>query len=111
MKKAFLLITFTASLATLFGQSNGLVYSNIVSDSIMVSTLINQSTNNFANNKILTPTLDLQLEEALLICQKSGLMQQEAYIFNLVGKRERQRSNFASAIKYCSKAVQLAEQL
>ena len=70
MKKAFLLITFTASLATLFGQTNGLVYSNIVSDSIMVSTLINQSTNNFANNKILTPTLDLQLEEALLICQK-----------------------------------------
>ncbi|MGV8829183.1 MAG: tetratricopeptide repeat-containing sensor histidine kinase [Breznakibacter sp.] len=111
MKKAFLLITFTASLATLFGQTNGLVYSNIVSDSIMVSTLINQSTNNFANNKILTPTLDLQLEEALLICQKSGLMQQEAYIFNLVGKRERQRSNFASAIKYCSKAVQIAEQL
>ena len=111
MKKAFLLITFTASLATLFGQTNGLVYSNIVSDSIMVSTLINQSTNNFANNKILTPTMDLQLEEALLICQKSGLMEQEAYIFNLVGKRERQRSNFASAIKYCSKAVQIAEQL
>ncbi len=111
MKKAFLLITFTASLATLVGQPKGLVYSNIVNDSIMVSTLINQSTNNFANNKILTPTLDLQLEEALLICQKSGLMEQEAYIFNLVGKRERQRSNFASAIKYCSKAVQIAEQL
>lgn len=111
MKKTSLLIAFLTILITLSGQTNGSVYSNFVNDSIMVSTLINQSVSNYANNQVLPPTLDLQLEEALLICQKTGLLEQEAYIYNLVGKRERQRSNFASAIKYCTKAVQIAEQL
>lgn len=111
MKQALLLITFLASFATLFGQSNKLAYSNFVNDSIMVSTLIKQSISNYDNNKSLSPTLDLQLEEALLLCQKSGLLEQEASIYNMIGKRERQRSNFSSAIKYCTKAVQIAEQL
>ena len=111
MKKASLLILLHTLFSSLIGQNSEPIQSSFLNDSTMVSSLISQSISNFANNKKLIPSLDLQLEEALQICQKTGLIRQEAFIYNLVGKRERQRSNFSSAIKFCSKAVQIAEQL
>ncbi len=111
MKKALLLIVFQTYIISLTGQPTEPVHSSFVNDSIMVSSLINQSISNYSNNKKIVPSLDMHLEEALKICEKAGLIRQEATIYNLIGKRERQRSNFSSAIQYCTKAVQIAEQL
>lgn len=111
--KRFILILKMAILCStfVFAQNHLPEYSGIASDSSIVCKLIMQSDNNYKINRNTTPALDIYLTEALSICEKADFIVQKAYIYNMIGKREREKSNFASAIKYCTAAVHIAEKL
>lgn len=84
---------------------------SVKNDSIMVNSLIRQSEENYKKNNKSTSPFDEYLREALEHCRQHQLKHQEAFIYNLAGKRERERANYAEAIQLSTKAVQIAEQL
>jgi tetratricopeptide (TPR) repeat protein len=112
IKHLLISVLLTIPIAALNSQGTfHLGLPDTANDSSIVDNLLLQSNNNYKVNRNTTPALDPFITEALDICNKAGLIHQKAYIYNMIGKREREKSNFSSALKYCTQAVQLAEQL
>ena len=109
MRNALLFMFLSISL-NILSQMKFAQNTSFVNDSALVANLIKQSITNSKKDRTLE-SFDQNIGEALLICQKNGFLRQEAYIYNLIGKREREKSNYASSIEYCSKAVQIADML
>jgi len=81
----------------------------ITTDSLVVDQLISRSNHFFKETGSEAEVYDSFLKEALDIASKRDLILQEAIIYNLIGKRYRNRSNYGSALKYHHKALESAQ--
>ncbi len=77
-------------------------------DSSVVSNLINQSNNYYNQNLNTSIVKDDYITQAEEIAQKNGLLPQLAEIYNTLGVRHRNRSEFNKALELHDKAVKIA---
>ncbi len=80
-------------------------------DSSVVSNLIIQSNTFYEQNLISAPVNDDYLIQAEEIATKNNFSAQLANIYNTLGTRYRNRSEFSKALQYHDKAVKIAREL
>lgn len=80
-------------------------------DSLVVTQLIQRSEEFLKENTDVTDVYDGFLREAFDISVRSNLVTQEIIIFNLVGKRYRNRAQYGEALKFYYKALDLAQRV
>jgi tetratricopeptide (TPR) repeat protein len=80
-------------------------------DSVVVAQLITRSDEFVGSNPELTDQFDGFLREALDIAERRNMVEQEVEIYNKVGKRYRDRSDYGDALKYHHKALDLAQRM
>ena len=80
-------------------------------DSTIVSNLINQSITFFEKNIITATAYDDYLKQAEEIAIKNNFNEQLSQIYNVVGVRHRNRSEYNKALIYHDKAVKIARDI
>lgn len=84
---------------------------SLSTDSVVVAQLIARSDEFVRSNPELTDQFDGFLREALDIAVRRNMVEQEVEIYNKVGKRYRNRSDYGDALKYHHKALDLAQSI
>jgi tetratricopeptide (TPR) repeat protein len=79
-------------------------------DSLVVEQLINRSRNHYGQGGANIEISDSYLEEAEEIANKNENVRQLARIYNLLGKRHRNRAQYGKAMKYHQRALDFATQ-
>lgn len=82
-----------------------------VSDSVIANQLIERSESFFKEAGAKSEELDAFLLEALDLAERRNLIRQEISIYNTVGKRFRNRSQYGEALKYHHRALKLAQSI
>jgi len=77
-------------------------------DSLVVNNLIKQSAQYYKDNLVSAQSYDDYLKQATEIAERDGLFPQLAKIYNTVGIRYRNRSEYGSALTFHTKAVEIA---
>lgn len=80
-----------------------------LTDSLVVAQLIQRSQEFVKANPDVPDVYDGFLREAFDISVRNNLIQQEIFIYNLVGKRYRNRGKYGDALKFHYKALDLAQ--
>ncbi len=80
-------------------------------DSTIVSSLIRQSENHYISHMLSEAAFDDYLKQAEEIALKNDFKQQLALIYNSVGIRYRNLSDYTQALHYARKATQLAREI
>jgi tetratricopeptide (TPR) repeat protein len=83
----------------------------IATDSLVVDQLMERSNLFFKETGSKAEAFDSFLKEALDIAGRRGLIYQEAIIYNTIGKRYRNRSQYGEALKYHHRALKQAQNL
>lgn len=82
-----------------------------LSDSMVVAQLIERSEVFFEETKAKTEPFDSFLKEALGIAENNGLIYQQGLIYNIIGKRFRNRSLYGEAMKCHQRALSIAQKI
>ncbi len=80
-------------------------------DSVIVANLIKKSRDAYYRHHQDIPVLDESLQEAIQIAKKNGAEIQLAEIYNMLGRRYRNKSYYKDAIGYFKKAIEIAKKL
>ncbi len=83
----------------------------VATDSLVVDQLIERSNLFFSETGSKAEAYDSFLKEALDIASRRNLISQEATIYNTIGKRHRNRSQYGEALKYHHRALKLAQNI
>lgn len=83
----------------------------LATDSLVVDQLIERSNLFFSETGSKADAHDSFLKEALDIAERRSLVSQEAFIYNTIGKRLRNRSQYGEALKYHHRALKLAQSI
>lgn len=80
-------------------------------DSLVISQLIHRSNSFFRNPSNDSEILDGFLTEALELSIRNGLINEEIKIYNIIGKRYRNRAKYGDALRFHYKALDLAQSI
>jgi tetratricopeptide (TPR) repeat protein len=83
----------------------------VATDSLVVDQLIERSNLFFNETGSKAEANDAFLKEALDIASRRNLISQQAIIYNTIGKRYRNRSQYGEALKYHHRALKLAQSI
>jgi tetratricopeptide (TPR) repeat protein len=83
----------------------------VATDSLVVDQLIERSNLFFNETGSKAEANDAFLKEALDIASRRNLISQQAIIYNTIGKRHRNRSQYGEALKYHHRALKLAQSI
>jgi tetratricopeptide (TPR) repeat protein len=83
----------------------------VATDSLVVDQLIERSNLFFSETGSKAEAFDSFLEEALDIAGRRNLVTQEILIYNIIGKRYRNRSQYGESLKYHHRALKLAQSI
>ncbi|HBG88284.1 MAG TPA: histidine kinase [Marinilabiliaceae bacterium] len=83
----------------------------LVSDSLIINQLIERSESFFKDTGPRAEEFDAFLLEALDLAERRNLITHEIIIYNIVGKRYRNRSHYGEALKHHHRALSLAQSI
>ncbi len=78
---------------------------------VLIDSLIQQSNNSFYKNSDSLPIIDNELMQALSIAKSNNNQQKTAELFNIIGKRNRNLSEFNKAIWYFQQSIAIANEI
>ena len=75
---------------------------------VLIDSLIQQSNNSFYKNSDSLPIVDNDLKQALSIAKSNNNQRKIADLYNLIGRRNRNMSEFSKAIWYFQQSIAIA---